>query len=195
MKYITLTLILSWIGLNLLFSQEKCELFYNLHDFKTNRASQSFSYSHSNKMPVRFSNFWMSPYLYIKGNPNGKILLDSIYAVRLGSGITYRIIKRKAFLIADTGYLTIYRQKEWATISQPYARGVRHTRKPVTNFYFSCNDSAPIIPLTLQTLSHALCLPEDIKTILTQQSGNELTFVNRHFQINNLLIPNYKPLQ
>jgi len=143
------------------------------------------------KKAVQISNFFLKPYVYIKvDNGITKIPEDSIYAVQDCNGNVTRIYKRNEYQLIDAGEVQIYSHSYMGEVKKIAPRGTRTEERRMTDYYFSINDSAKIMLLTISNISFALSANIKLDKILRSLFPNDLslqTKTNNKFEINNFL--------
>ncbi len=172
MKPIYLIFIMLLCGSFLSLGQQSCGVFNTAEDYKSHRISVQGDCLFG-KNAIQVSDFFLRPYIYIKTeNEKIKIHQDSIYAIQNCKGEMYRIYKQEAFLLVDTGVLNIYSHSYIGKIVIRTSKGIKYKDKKMTDYYFSVDDSAVIVPLTVTNVRLSLLINKDLDRIILQQFSN-----------------------
>ena len=116
--------------------------------------------------------------------------MDSVYAIRCSNGNIYRISGKKAFQLADTGFIKIYTYTCTESVRHHYSHGYRNKKEQVTHYFFSENYREPIIPLTLSNIRRAFHLDEATVNKLAQVFPDDKSLqkkTDNQFLINHFL--------
>jgi hypothetical protein len=196
MKSILIYSLLFLLSGNTLFAHHKIILndkdvdgiYTNFNDYKKGILSCRIEKQDKNKT-IKLKQFFISPELLCI-MPTGKAFFDkdSIFAVHLFNGDSYRFINHAPCYIADTTFLYIY---EFETTRSEYKMyGPHRSEKiiPVTYYYFSFGNHKDCYQLTLGNLKR---FPIIFSVISNNFDSNEMLYRTNpqsgHFKINDLL--------
>ncbi len=187
-----LYLFIMFLGLNSqnMKAQPTCGIYNTALDFRTKQISIAAD-CQSGKKTIQVSDFFLRPYVYIR-TEQGKLKIheDSIYAIQYCDGSIYRIWNQKAFQLLDNGKLQIYSYNYTETVKKRTLRSIRYEQKPVTDYFFSENDTSEIIPLTLTNVRLVLLsnkqFDKDLKLAFPNDSSLR-TMQGNQFRINEFI--------
>lgn len=174
-------------------AQRQCGIYRTVSDFGKQQISIPGN-SKYGKKAIQVSDFFLRPYVYIKTD-SGKIKVheDSLYAVQDYKGNIFRIWNRRAYLLLDTGKLKIYSYSYIGTVKIRTSRWVRFEQKPMTDYYFSMEDTSEIIPLTVINVRLALLTNKKLDALLKSSYPNDAVLQsheNNQFEINQFISKN-----
>lgn len=143
------------------------------------------------KKAIQVSDFFLRPYVYIQ-TAQGKIKIheDSIYAIQNCDGAIYRIWRQKAYLLSDNGKLKIYCHASEELVGKRTLRSIRYERKPMTDYYFSVNDTSRIVPLTRTNVKLALLSEKQLEKqfeLAFPDDASLKTMQGNQFRINQFI--------
>lgn len=115
-------------------------IYLTLSDFKNGKLTRPTDMQHKGDK-IKLKQFFISPdIISIEKDSVSVFYKDSIFAIRLTNGKSYRFINRTPCLIADTSYLFIYTYKTVKTVYKQAGPRTRRSEIPITYYYFS-NDN------------------------------------------------------
>ena len=136
----------------LLNSDDVEGLYLTLADFKQDKLTRPTDKQHDGDK-IKLKQFFISPeIIIIEQNEESKFYKDSIFAIRLSNGESYRFINRAPYILADTSCLFIYSFKTTKTVYKMAGPHRRANDIPVTYFYFSTDSHKIVYTLTLENL-------------------------------------------
>lgn len=177
----------------LLNSNDVEGLYLTLADFKHGKLTRPTDKQHEGDK-IKLKQFFISPKIIsIEQQSETKFNKDSIFAIRLSNGESYRFISRTPYLVADTSYLYIY---SFRTTKTEYKMAGPHRRSkdiPVTYFYFSSDNHKSVYMLTLENLRKFTLKQNDVRiAVCNKFTTNEmLTNINSQtgrFELNETII-------
>jgi hypothetical protein len=156
MKPINLLIIVLWLNILTVNAQQTGGIYRTESAFRPQQISIPANCQLGEKA-IQVSDFFLRPYVYIHTD-QGKIKIheDSIYAIQNCEGNIYRIWKQKAYLLSDNGKLKIYSYNYAETVKKRTVWSILYEQKPMTDYFFSVNDTSAIVPLTLTNVRLAL---------------------------------------
>ncbi len=185
---------------SLLFAQRVEEIknsevegFYlNLSDFQTSKLTRPTDMLHDGDK-IKLKQFFISPdIISIEQDAETLFYKDSIFAIRLMNGESFRFIYSSPCLIADTTYLYIYTDKRTKIETNRDGGNQRRKEVLVTYYFFSYGSHKSVLPLTLDNLRKFVLTDNSMhKTICDIFTNDEmLTEINPNtgnFKLNDLL--------
>ncbi|MBP1640720.1 MAG: hypothetical protein H6Q17_2303 [Bacteroidetes bacterium] len=176
-------------------SQNMCGVYKTANDLKY----QQFNITADRQTKghaIEVSNFFLRPYIYIHtGGKKIKIPMDSIYALKQYDEKIYRIWQRKCYQLIDSSFLLIFSYKNRITKMIPTSRSARPVTVTQREYYFCCDYSEPLIPLTPDNILLALHADKPLSKAIHQRFRNqqELIETKQAQQTSiNLFLKNYK---
>lgn len=190
MKPINLLIIVLWLNILTVKAQQTGGIYCTGSAFRAQQISIPAN-CQLGKKAIQVSDFFLRPYVYIQ-TEQGKIKIheDSIYAIQNCDGNIYRIWKQKAYLLSDNGKLKIYSHDYTETVRKRTLRSIRYERKPMTDYYFSVNDTSEIVPLTLTNVRLALLSNKQFEKELKHAFPDDAslkTKLGNQFRINQFI--------
>lgn len=133
-------------------NNEVVGLFITANDYKKNKLTVPVDKLHKGDK-IKLKQFFFSPDITCFEQGKKTIYYkDSIFAIRLSNGKSYRFINRNPCLIVDTTYLYIY---AYNTVKTEYKQSGPTTRRkelPVTKYFFSASRHKNVHALTIVNL-------------------------------------------
>jgi len=167
-------------------------LFLSSIDFKQAKATQITDFLHKGDK-IKLNQFFISPDItIIEQNIKKSFPKDSIFAIQLTNGQSYRFINRKPYLIADTSFLFIYTRNDVRTEYQQSGPRTIHKEIPITVYYFSFGDHKKVYSLTLENLRKYVLIDPIVHTAVCNKftSNEMLSEINNstgHFILNEII--------
>lgn len=119
---------------------------------------------------VRFSDFFLRPYIYIKtADGKMKIHTDSVFAIQDCKGHVYRVCGNRALLVEDRGVIVKYSHRHEKTVKKHTIHSTRFCRVQATDYFFSLSENSAVYPLTTNNLRLALLLDKPADSLLQQR--------------------------
>lgn len=168
-------------------------IYLSFTDFRENRLTIPTDNQHDGDK-IKLKQFFISPdILTIEQDKETVFYKDSIFAIQLSSGESYRFINRTPCLIADTSYLYIYTNKTFKTVFKQYGRLSRTEKIPVTQYYFTTGDYTPVYMLTLANIGKYVLRDAVVHKVVCDKftSDDMLSEINqntRRFVLNETII-------
>ncbi len=200
MKKIGCISILIWLSIFKLFAQPSTTLkennidgiYITMNDYKKNILSDMKNEDDNTKFKI--STYSLSPKIsFIKGNMKKTFLADSIFAVHLSNGESYRFINDIPCCIEDTTYLFIYHMVTTKTVFKEYGPHRLGNKTTMNAFYFSFGDHKQVFPLTLESFS---LFPNFYRIVCDEfKDDSALQMVNPQsgqFKVNEILSKAFK---
>ena len=165
---IRLMLILTWISLAGTAQERDRGLYFSVSDFKSGHPSVRVN-CHYGKRAIRVGDFFLHPYLYVYvEDQKVRVPMEQVYAFQACDDQVYRLWKGKAYMLCDSSGLRIYRYTDWVTQKVSTSRMLHFRKERVTTYFFSLNDSTPLVSLTPQHVLDALGNDETLRQLITE---------------------------
>jgi hypothetical protein len=163
-------------------------IFASFNDYK--KGNLSCQINESNKLKLK--QFFYSPFIVCREHDKKRVFFkDSIFAVHLTNGKSYRYINNTPCLIADSSNLLIYK---YETVKTEYTTGPHRRAKviPITYYYFSFGDHNRVYPLTINNLDKYVIPNPAAKSVIdtnftTNERLSEIDPKTGHFKVNELI--------
>ena len=136
----------------LLNSNDVEGLYLTFADFKHGKLTRPTDKQHKGDK-IKLKQFFISPKIIsIEQQSETKFNKDSIFAIRLSNGESYRFISRTPYLVADTSSLYIYTYKTTKSVYSTSGPHRRSKEVPITYYYFSLASNKAVHTLTLASV-------------------------------------------
>jgi hypothetical protein len=176
-------------------SQIVCGLYKTADDLKYKHLSMTAD-RRAERGFLEVSNFFMRPYIYIHADGKKlKIPMDSIYALQQYDGKIYRIWQRKCYQLIDSSALFLFSYENRITKMIPTSRSSRPVTVTQKEYYFCCDYSEQLLPLTTDNILLALHADKTLSEAIRQYYKNQqsLTETDETQQTSiNQFLTNYK---